>query len=468
LPQYILDDTIAAISTPYGHSAIGVVRLSGPACAEILSRIFTPVSEKTPKTLKSHMLTHGCLHNGANNAVDDAMAAYLEAPNSFTGQDMAEIYCHGSPVVLNQALELCLRNGARLACPGEFTYRAYINEKLDLAKAEAVADLIMSKTDLSSRLALRQLKGELSERIGRFRDKLIELLAEVETAIDHSEEDIQLLSRDEAKEKLKGLSSEITNLAQTYKKGRFLKTGVSAAIIGRTNVGKSSLLNALLEKERAIVTDIPGTTRDTIEETIELKGIPVKIIDTAGIREHSQDPVEFIGQEKTRQAISEADTILWVMDLSRDLNREDEYIYGLLKQSEKLKNTIAVLNKTDKPKKLCESGITDLCKVQLRSVKASALKKEGIAGIEQAIMDSLGLDSSLDESITITSARHTDALHRSNKSLLEAIGAAEKLETEEIIAFHVREALDALGEITGQAVTDEILDAIFSKFCIGK
>jgi tRNA modification GTPase len=459
---FIQDDTIAAISTPYGHSAIGVVRLSGPACAEILSKIFTPVS-----TPKSHMLVHGWLVD-SQKTVDEVMAAYLKAPNSYTKEDMLEIFCHGGPVILNKALSLCLKSGARLARPGEFTFRAFMNGNFDLAKAEAVSDLIMSKTELASSLALKQLKGELSDKINALREKLIDMLGELETALDHSEEDIQFPSRDENREKLKRISTDITGLRGSYKKGVFLKNGVSTAIIGRANVGKSSLLNTILETERAIVTDIPGTTRDTIEETVELSGIPIKMIDTAGIREHTQDAVEKIGQEKTKQAIEEAGLVLWVLDLSQELNDEDEYIYKLLKSHNKLLNTIAVLNKSDKPQKLCEDGLKGLCGVSLRSVRISALKKQGISGLENAIISALELDSSLDESFYLANVRHFEALGRANTSILEAVKASDSLATEEILSFHLREALDALGEITGHTVTDEILDNIFSKFCIGK
>ncbi|HCJ66425.1 MAG TPA: tRNA uridine-5-carboxymethylaminomethyl(34) synthesis GTPase MnmE [Elusimicrobia bacterium] len=326
------EDTIVSISTPLGENGIGIVRLSGNTAAEIAGKIFRPKDtnislDKTP----THKLHYG--HISSNGTViDEVLVSVMRAPKTYTREDVVEINCHGGIVPLTKVLELCLKNGARLAQPGEFTQRAFLNGRIDLAQAEAVCDLIRAKTELASKIALQQLEGTLSQKIKTYREELINLLAHLEVSLDYIEEDIEFLSLDEIEDRVTKILSQIEKLLESADTGKILREGLKTAIVGKPNVGKSSLLNFLLREERAIVTPLPGTTRDIIEETVNLRGIPLVIIDTAGIREHSQDLIEKIGIERSKKTIEKAELILFVIDLSQPLSKEDIYIAKLINE----------------------------------------------------------------------------------------------------------------------------------------
>jgi tRNA modification GTPase len=408
---------------------------------------------------------HGRIFDG-DRLIDEVMLALMRAPRTATGDDVVEITAHGGPVVLEHIVQLCRRHGARLAARGEFTFRAFIHRKLDLAQAEAVADLIDSKTSLGAEAALTQLSGTLSSRVQAFRSKLIDLLAQLEVALDYAEENIQFIAPPELAAALTALQQDIASLSQTAAKGKFLRDGLRAAIVGRPNAGKSSLLNALLERDRAIVTAIPGTTRDVLEELLDVRGIPVILMDTAGLRAHTADPVEAIGHDRTRTALAQADIVLWVIDATTPLSDEDRYIAALLTEKNKTKSTVILLNKCDQSRALPDTAVAGLVP-GARPLAISALTRQGLEQIEEALVRAADTGAPAPD-IPLVNARHRAALERTAHALAEAQAAAKSGATEEIIAFHLREALNILGEITGETTTDEILDNIFSHFCVGK
>jgi tRNA modification GTPase len=459
------EDTIVAVATPPGRSALGLVRLSGPQAVTIADQVFRASGRQTLLSAPSHTLLHGFVYD-ADRVVDEVMAVALRAPRSFTGEDIVEISGHGSPVTLAAIVHLLLAKGARLAAPGEFTFRAFSNGKMDLAQADAVCDLIEAKTALAAHTAMAQLSGTLSARILSFRRGLIDLLSHIEVALDYAEEEIPSISDETLATTLRGLATAIEKLRQTADKGRFLRDGLKAAIVGRPNAGKSSLLNALLERERAIVTDIPGTTRDTLEETLDMRGIPVVIIDTAGLRAHTADAVEKIGQERTKAALRTADVVLWLIDASAPLAAEDRIIAGLLKEYGKEAATIVLCNKSDQPPRMDPAEFAALFPAAT-PLAISALTRAGIEVLEEAII-ALATITEMPESTPVVNLRHRDALGRVHAAITETLGALTAGATEEIIAFHLREALNTLGEITGETTTEEILENIFSRFCVGK
>ncbi len=465
--KYSLDDTIAAISTPQGIGGIGIIRLSGIKSIEIAENIFKSTFHKTLLDLPTHTIHHGWIKIN-NEVVDEVMVTILKKPHSFTGEDTIEISAHGGPVVLGKILALCIENGARHAEKGEFTFRAFIKGKMDLAKAESVAELICSKTESAAQASVNQLKGILSKKVEAWRKKLVEILSKVEAALDHTEENIQFIKKNELKNTLSLLLEEVADILRTADKGKLLRDGLKISIIGKPNSGKSSLLNAILERERAIVTDIPGTTRDVLEESLELRGIPLVIVDTAGIRSHTQDIVEKIGQEKTKEAALSSDIILFILDSSVSLSDEDKQIVDLLIDNSLIEKTILVWNKTDLPAKINNDEISKLLPKTLQSIKISAVKRIGLDSLEDAIISFVNFEKEQKNAPLLITLRHTNVLERASKDLKEALDASQKKESEEFIAFHIRNSLNILGEITGETVTDEILDNIFSKFCIGK
>jgi len=390
--------------------------------------------------------------------LDEGILIYYKAPNSYTGEDLVELNLHGNPRILKRALEVFLKAGVRLAEPGEFTKRAFLNGKLDLTQAEAVAELISAKTELARKVALKQLQGELSRYIRPLRESLLELLAYIEADIEFDEEDIPTLTREQVLEMVERVTKGIKELLKTAKTGKFIREGIKLAIVGRPNVGKSSLFNALLKEERAIVTDIAGTTRDYIEETLQIREIPVKLIDTAGIRE-TEDVVEKIGVERSKQKIEEADLILFVVDASSKITDKDLKIYEEIKNKEH----IIVANKID-------LGIkADLEIFKGKSIiKVSALKGEGLENLSEEILKKIGLQ--LDESVNIyVSVRHETLLKKA-KEVLEKFKEEYKIReiSPEIAMLDLREAADYLGEILGEITTEDVLGKIFSTFCIGK
>ncbi|MEO2152950.1 MAG: tRNA uridine-5-carboxymethylaminomethyl(34) synthesis GTPase MnmE [Aquificota bacterium] len=453
-------DTIAAIATPYGESAIGIVRLSGDKTVEILKKIFKTRS----KNLKPRYAHYGLVVDKEGQPIDEAVVIYYKAPHSYTGEDMAEINLHGNPLILKKVLNLLLESGARLAEPGEFTKRAFLNGKLDLTQAEAVAELIGAKTELARKLALNQLQGALSREIKPLREELLMLLALVESSIEFEEEDIPTIEKDELQRRLEKILKQVNKLLQTAATGKALRQGIKLAIVGKPNVGKSSLFNRLLGSERAIVTDIAGTTRDYIEETINIKGIPISLIDTAGIRE-TADVVEKIGVQRSLQKLKEADLIIIVLDASNpDLEEEDLKLINLVKETKK--PLLVVLNKIDKGQKL------DTKKIPIPNVevvKVSAKTGEGIEELKEKILQKVGVQTAEGGNIYI-SVRHEQLLKKAKKALENALTYLREGEfySPEILMLDLREAAEALGEILGEITTEDILGQIFSTFCIGK
>lgn len=447
-------DPIVAIATPFGESAIGVVRLSGRGVLEIVGRFFRTRSGIRPRY--AHL---GTLVDEKGEVIDEGILVYYEAPKSYTGEDMVELSLHGNPLILRRAVELFLSAGCRLAEPGEFTKRAFLNGKLDLAQAEAVAELISAKTELARKASMRQLRGELSRYVNSLRDTLLELSAYIEADIEFSEEDIPTLTKEQVLEMVERVLEGIERLLKTAKIGKFLREGMKLAIVGRPNVGKSSLFNALLGTDRSIVTDIEGTTRDYIEESLNLRGIPLLLVDTAGIRRTS-DPVERIGVERSVMKIEESDLVLLVIDCSEGIRDEDIEIYERVKDGE----IIIVANKIDLGEVPIPLEIFDGHTI----IKVSALTGHGLKELEEEILRRVG---SIDETglKVYVSLRHEELLRRSKEVLEGFKGRYEKEDmSPELAMLYIREAADHLGEIVGHITTEEVLGSIFSRFCIGK
>jgi tRNA modification GTPase len=454
-----LQDTIAAIATPAGVGGVGIVRVSGPLAEEVAHKIFRP--RRDVSQFKSHRLYYGHIIDAeTQEVIDEVLIALMRAPHSYTGEDVLEIYAHGGPLILRHILELCLKAGARLAEPGEFTKRAFLNGRLDLTQAEAVLQVINAKTEQELKIATKQLQGYLGEKIEGIRKCLIEFKAHLEVAIDFPEEDIEIVPPKVWLPRIeKEVIAPIKQLLLAYEHGRVLREGALMAIVGRPNVGKSSLLNRLLREERAIVTPIPGTTRDVIEEMLNIKGIPIRIADTAGLRK-TTDAVEAIGVERAKKKIAEADVILWVVDISQALTEEDREIY----QEIAGKNVILVLNKCDLPAKVDVASEFE----NLPTVKISALYGQGIEELEEIIYNLLIGEGKERVVSFVPSLRHKKALEKAFSAVLRIKETIEKGLPPVFISVDVQEALDYLGEIIGETTPEEVLNYIFSQFCIGK
>lgn len=459
------NDTIAAISTPFGTGGIGIVRMSGPAAFDIAARIFK--SSVKFSEIGSHTVTHGRIVDPTDGRfLDDVLLIKMKAPGTFTAEDVVEINCHGGIVILRNVLSLVLRQGARAAGPGEFTKRAFINGKMDLAQAEAVIDLINSKTDEGSRAAADQLEGKLSAHIRGARQRLIALIAHIEAVLEYPEYDIEELTAEKIGEEVKSIKRDIVRIAESYDRGRLLREGITAAIVGKPNAGKSSLLNVLAGGDRAIVTDVPGTTRDIIEEYVNVKGIPVRLLDTAGIRSTS-DPVESIGVERAKNAALKADLVIAVLDAQTGILQEDLEILRSVEE----KKRIAVINKTDAADddKIAEMRRQIGALGEMPAVAASMLEGTGIDELLDVISE-LFLKGGLDQNneVLITNVRHKQLLDSAAKCL----EAAERAQSEglplDFVTIDIRECADQLGQITGESVGEDVLHEIFSRFCIGK
>jgi tRNA modification GTPase len=452
------DDTIAAISTPAGQGGIGIVRLSGKDAINIAEKIFrSPKKHKISKS-QSHRILYGhIVAPGSKELVDEVLISVMRAPNTYTKEDIIEINCHGGAIPVRRALELVIKNGARLADPGEFTQRAFLNGRIDLAQAEAVLDVINSLTVESQKTAVNQLKGRLSDKVEKIRHELIELAALVETYIDFPEEDIEPISLKDMNNRSLKIKKALEKLVHSSKYGLILREGLRTAIIGRPNVGKSSLLNALLEKDRAIVTEAPGTTRDVIEEYLNIKGLPLRIMDTAGIRS-VEDIAEQEGVRRSLKAIEDADLVLLVIDGSKSLHKTDE---ELIKKSEN-KNRILVINKTDL------SQIIKIEPIKKDSVKISAKKGTGLSRLKNKIVTAALNGNTESNTEAVTNIRHVNALERTLNSLNSFRAEMNNSTSPEFLSVELREALDAIGEIIGITTPDDILNRIFSSFCIGK
>ena len=453
-----LDDTIAAIATPLGSGGVGIVKLSGPEAKTIALRLFRPLHG--PPRLKPRYLHYGeVIHPRTRQPIDEALVAYMPAPHSYTRQDVVEIQAHGSIVALQEILQAVLSLGARPAEPGEMTMRAFINGRLDLTQAEAVMDIVEAKTAASLRLATRQLGGSLSKPVAAVRQKLVDVLAFLEASIDFVEDDIP---PEDVIPPLQDALAEMERLAASAAQGIIYRQGVRTAIVGRPNVGKSSLLNALLRGERAIVTSVPGTTRDTLEETANIGGIPLVLVDTAGIRAQAGDVVEQIGIERSRAALAQADLALMVVDNSQPLTDADWEIERLVGN----KPALLVLNKIDLPQATPppENFLAGRPRVPL-----SALTGEGLDALEETLIAQItGGKVVTADAALVSNPRHQALIQRAIEHTRAAIEAQTAGLSPDLVSVDVREAVDALGEITGQTATEDLLDTIFSKFCIGK
>jgi tRNA modification GTPase len=458
LPQDL--DTIAAIATASGEAGIGIVRVSGPNALSASLRLFRRKAP-LPEPLESHHAYSGwVVRTGSEERLDDCLLTYFRAPRSYTGEDVVELACHGSNLVLSQVLRGLLDGGARLAQPGEFTQRAFLNGRLDLAAAESVIDVIRARTDGALRVATGQLSGRLSRLIREMREALIALLAEIEAGIDFPEEidppsDLEVARRSHA------VLSETEGLLQTAEAGRLYREGASLVLVGRPNVGKSSLLNALLGEERAIVTEVPGTTRDVIEESLNLRGIPVRAIDTAGLRA-TGDRVEALGVERTRRQLESADLVVWVLDGIEGLTQADRELAAQLAG----KRVLVAINKIDRGQGVPAAEVGALLD-GAGIVPVSAVTLEGLPELERAAAEALGGDLS-PESILVSNVRHQERLRSASAALRRAVEASEVGFDQAAIALDLRLAAEALGEITGETVTEETITQIFARFCVGK
>ena len=455
----MLFDTIAAISTPRGEGGIGIIRISGDKSFEILDKIF---NTKNPnRDLGFYKFNYGFIHDNGK-IVDEVMAVRMKAPKTYTCEDVVEINCHGGHLISEKVLELVLKNGARHAEQGEFTKRAFMNGRIDLSQAEAVMDIIQGKTEKSISLSLEQLRGDLRDKIGSFKKALLDVTAHVNVVLDYPEEGIDDPLPSNLRENLENVYAEADRLISSYDKGKKIKEGIKTVIAGKPNVGKSTLLNSLLKEERAIVTHIPGTTRDVIEEIINIKGIPLVLTDTAGIRK-TEDIVENIGVEKSKKFIENADLVLLVLDASRELESEDRDVIEEIQNNNK--KTIVLLNKIDLERKieLDEFGLENILEI-------SAKENIGIEDMEERIYSYIVEEKVEDssEKLIITNIRHKTALEKTKdaiRNIFETIDAGMPMD---LISVDLKEALDSLSEITGEISSEDILDHVFGNFCVGK
>jgi len=458
----MFDDTIAAIATPLGEGGLAVIRISGVEALSVADKVFQPIGQNSPKpsAAKSHTIQFGKIVRG-KKTIDEVLLAILRAPRTFTREDTVEISCHGGILPAKLVLDTILENGARLAEPGEFTKRAFLNGRIDLAQAEAVADLIHSRTELALAAANEQLAGKLSQRINQLRDDLMHALAHIEAHIDFPDEDIAPDTKEKLLKRLEDGIGFMDELLRTASEGQILRRGIRAAIIGRPNAGKSSLLNQLLGHDRAIVSHIPGTTRDTIEETANIRGLPVVFIDTAGLRE-ARDEIEVEGIRRSRESLAKAELILHVLDASEPLTDADKKYFAEFAG----KKRILVRNKMDLAAKLEESEIQN---PKSEIVEISCLSGRGIEALKDAIKNLVWSGDIRAEMLQVLiNSRHQDALNRARVAALRASEALREDATLELVAADLRIAANAVGEIVGRTTTEDLLDSIFSQFCIGK
>ena len=457
------EETIAAISTPFGESGVGIVRISGSLAEFIAKKIFKP--KKSQSYLLSHRFHYGEIIDPFDGrSIDEVLFVLMKSPKTYTREDIAEIHCHGGYFVLQKILELVLKQGARMARPGEFTKRAFLNGRIDLTQAEAVIDLIKAKTQTSLEIANQQLMGWLYREMASLKAKLIDYLALIEAHIDFPEEEIESISLDAMKQDLNGMIHKLENWISSYEEGRIFREGISCAIIGKTNVGKSSLLNVLLKEDRAIVTPIPGTTRDVIEEVLNINGIPVRLMDTAGLRK-TKDVIEQEGVRKAKKRVADADLVLLMLDGSRALDEDDMEIFNEIKGKKK----VLAINKKDLPLKNSLEEIKNLFSED-PMVFISCIKNEGIDDLKETIYHTLihrEVRTSPDHLI-VANIRHKTALAKAKNNLSNALKKLEEGASLEFIAFEIRLVLEAIGELAGETTTDEVLNRIFEQFCIGK
>lgn len=457
-----IDDTIAAIATAPGEGGIGIIRISGEKSLQVANDIFKSVSGKKIEEYNTRTLIYGHILDG-EKTIDEVLVAYMKGPNSYTTEDVIEINCHGGFISVKKILELVLSKDVRLADQGEFTKRAFLNGRIDLAQAEAIIDVINAKTEMAHTVAQSQLEGSLSKKIKDLRFGITEMLAHITVSIDFPDEDVEHITYNTLKEKSLELQKEINKLYDTAESGKILRDGLKTVIVGKPNVGKSSLLNAVLGENRAIVTDIPGTTRDVIEEFVNIKGIPLKIVDTAGIRE-TEDVVEKIGVEKSKEFFNSADLSIVVLDSSRELEIEDIEILEAVQPN----NTIVLLNKTDLDQVIDIEKIKQFVD-EKNIITISALQHEGIEKIHDKIEDMVFEGTVRNSSdLVVTNSRHKDALYKAKQSISDALTAIDSYMPLDFIEVDFKNIWDYLGYINGDTVTEDLLDTIFSNFCIGK
>ena len=454
--------TIVAISTAPGIGGIGIIRMSGENSFKVLEKVFKPRKEEKIEDIKGYTIKYGNIINNDGKIVDEVLVSYFKAPKSYTTENMCEINSHGGNIVMKQILELCIKNGAKLAEPGEFTKRAFLNGRIDLTQAEAVIDILNAKTEREKNASMNQLNGKLSNSIANIKSKLLDLMVNIEVSIDYPEyDDVPEVTNFSTKQILEDVEKDLKELENTFENGKVLREGIKVAIIGKPNAGKSSLLNSILDEERAIVTDFEGTTRDSIEEFVTIKGLPIKIIDTAGIRD-SDNVVEKIGIDKSKEIANQSDIIIAVFDGSKKIDEEDKEIINIIQN----KRAIIIINKTDLPTEIDEK---ELLKLNKKIIKISVKENKGIEEIYNEIDFIYNKNNDIiDNEIVVTNIRHKTLILEAEKNIKEAIDVVEKNMPIDIIASYIKECLEKLGEITGDSVSENIINEIFSKFCLGK
>ena len=436
--------------------------MSGENCFEILDKIFVAKNSKPIEEIKGYTIKYGNIIEN-NEIIDEVLVSYFKAPKSYTAENMCEINSHGGNIIEKRILEICLKNGAKLAEPGEFTKRAFLNGRIDLLQAESVIDVINAKSEREAKSGMKQLEGFLSKEIKEIKEKIMNVMVNVDVAIDYPEYDVDDVTNSEISTMLNEVEQKLTKLEKSFDSGKIIKEGIKTAIIGKPNAGKSSLLNAILKEDRAIVTEIEGTTRDTIEEFVNINGIPLKLIDTAGIRD-AKDEVEKIGISKSREIAKEADLVIAIFDSSKELSKEDMEILEIAKN----KKSIIILNKMDLETKVDENN-EKIKDANSKVIKMSALKKEGIEELYNEISNLFSLNEiNLDNEVLITNIRHKDLISKAIKDVKKAKETLDKKMPLDIIAIFMKDILEDLAEITGEEVTEDIIDEIFSKFCLGK
>lgn len=456
-------DTITSISTPMGEGAIGIVRLSGPQAIEIGDILYK--GKKKLSEVETHTINYGhIIDPETDETVEEVMVSVLRAPKTFTREDIIEINCHGGILTINRILELTMTYGARMAEPGEYTKRAFLNGRIDLSQAEAVMDFIRSKTDRASKVAMNQIEGRLSDLIKKQRQSILEILAQVEVNIDYPEyDDVEDATTDFLLEQSKRIKEEINRLLETGAQGKIMREGLSTVIVGRPNVGKSSMLNNLIQDNKAIVTEVAGTTRDVLEEYVNVRGVPLRLVDTAGIRD-TEDIVEKIGVERSRKALSEADLILFVLNNNEPLTEDDQTLFEVIKNED----AIVIINKTDLEQRLDVSELREMIG-DMPLIQTSMLKQEGIDELEIQIKDLFFGGEVQNQDMTyVSNSRHISLLKQARQSIQDAIDAAESGIPMDMVQIDLTRTWEILGEIIGESASDELIDQLFSQFCLGK
>ena len=457
-----MENTIVAISTAMGNGGIGIVRMSGEKSFEILEKIFRPKNKDA--FIKGYQIKYGNIVDPRNeDIIDEVLVSYFVSPKSYTTEDMCEINTHGGMVVEKRILELCLENGAEIASPGEFTKRAFLNGRIDLSQAEAIIDLINSKTIREARESINQLEGHLSSKIESIRQKMLDLMIAIDVNIDYPEYDEEEVTKNKSLNELKIISEELIKLENSFNTGKVLKDGVRTVILGKTNAGKSSLLNRILKEDRAIVSNIEGTTRDTIEEFVDIEGVPLKLIDTAGIR-NSSNEIEQIGIQKSKKLANSADLIIAIFDITKNLDEDDQELLEIIKDKE----CIILLNKIDVLSENIELE-KRLKSINKNILKISAMEDIGIQQLFDKIVEIYSFNNdSLSNDVLISNERHKNLIQKAKMEINEAINATENDMYIDIISIYITNAMNYLAEITGNNVTDDVIDEIFKKFCLGK